>query len=288
MSNYGVKEFFLYNAYKKNYKLYEQMIRRFFKNKSYAVLQEIRKLTQRGHPIANDKFYEIYKNHIEMFKPDIQKLLAANTGRQINFIKGVEQLFGDEKNIPNSNSVYVDYGCNDGAFAVAMAKRFNIAPSNVYCCDIINKPILVEKSKFNYIQIDLNNIQDSLNKLPKTDLLTVINVLHHIPPESRGNVFQAFDKCLKSGANIIFKEHNCNPGIFNDTYKDFIREWHKLYAVLYNETDFMGDINFLSFDHLKAYMSIAHSLMKSYISDSDDDILKSYYALFVKFRPISI
>jgi len=289
IANYGVEEYFLYNSYKKNYKLYEQMINRFFKKNAHRVLEKVKSMVASSGMVKNAVFYDIYKQFIDKFEPDLAKLVAAETGRQKIFIKYVDELFIDEK-INFTNAVYVDYGCNDGAFAVAIATRFKIKPSNVYCCDIINKPALVSAKNYNYVKIDLNNVAGSLSSLPKTDLLTVINVFHHIPPSSRAELFKFFDLCLKPNAYTIVKEHNCNTGLYNDEYKNYIKEWHKLYAVLYNEVDFMGDINFISIDHLKVYMIGTHSLIKSYIFEGTDketdDILKPYYALFLKYRVI--
>lgn len=283
--SYDVEEYFLWNAYKNKHKLFTQMIGRFFKDKSSQVLYDIKNIIH-THP-KNAEFYSIYKKYIKKTPVDLDFLLSASSGRQRNFIKQISQLFeNNELKIVSPDSIYVDYGCNDGAFAVAIAKHFKLPPKNVYCCDIIDCPPLVKKAGFNYIKINLNNIKESIMKLPDIDLLTIINVLHHIPPESRGEIFKALDLKLKKMGNTIVKEHNCNMGLYNDEYKSFIKTWHNLYIVLYEETDFMGEINFISLDHLKVYMIGTHSVMRNYIPDENDDILKSYLALFVKYGSI--
>ena len=284
---YDVKEYFLYNCATKQYKLYEQMINRFFKNNAYIVLKLVRnKIQSSNSPIRNVEFYQIYKKFIFTQRPDMIKLIHADTWRQKSFIKSVELLFSDEGKIAQ-DSIYIDYGCNDGAFAVAIVKHFGLKPKNIYCCDLIDMPELVKEAKFNYIKIDVNNIKKSMSSVPMGDILTIVNVFHHIPPDVRGETLNVLDEKLKKNSYIIVKEHNCNMGLYNEEYKELIKEWHKLYAVLYNEQDFMGKINFISLDHLKAYMFSIHSLLKAYIIEDENDILKSYFALFVKYRELS-
>ena len=101
-----------------------------------------------------------------------------------------------------SNIVYLDYGCNDGMFTVAMAKHFNILPHNVWAVDLIDKPKLIEEAGYNYIKATQQNIEEMLLKLPEVNLVTIVNVIHHIPPNIKPPVCspsqepQHIDSCL--------------------------------------------------------------------------------------------
>lgn len=282
MSDYGVEEGFLKYVVSFRQNDYYQMMKRFFGRKADNVIRDVKLLVKNNPNVKNEDFYDIYRRYHEKFEFDINQLLRAETNRQIKFMNAVSDLFKEAKTGVNPDAVYLDYGCNDGAFAVAMAKFFKLNPKNVWCYDLIDIPPLVKKAGFNYVKIDLDKYDECMAGLPKSDLVTIINVIHHIPVNIRGLTFQALDRAMNTGSYVMIKEHDCDDSMFNSEYNMFVKEWHKLYAKLNGESDFMGEINFVSMNHAKMYLFSAHCMIVSYIKAEQWDILKSYYALFRK------
>jgi 2-polyprenyl-3-methyl-5-hydroxy-6-metoxy-1,4-benzoquinol methylase len=285
MNEYKTDEYFLYESFKHDRLNFTQMIRRFFGARSSGVMSDIFKMSADGkHP--NKYFYDTYSKYVKPYTKeeiiaDYERSFRGNS-RQEKFIKAIDKLFHTAKVPIPKDIIYLDYGCNDGMFALAVAKHFKIPAKNVYCVDIIEKPYIVDKAGFNYIKLDLNDIQVSLEKLPECNLVTIVNVIHHIPFEERDQLFKILDKKIKSESAIIIKEHDCGPGEYNHKYAMYIAEWHNMYKVLYNESNEMGKLYLMNVDQLSAYMMLMHANLKTFFHEHQDDILKAYYALFIK------
>lgn len=283
MSNtYKIKEYFQYDLYTKKMHLFKSMIGRFFGKDSHQIIKEIGNKINTSGKLKNDDFYQIYKKFIRNKPPqDTKTLLNAETNRQKKHMSIILELFKNTKYEFDKNTVYVDYGCNDGALTIAVVKLFNLNPKNVYCFDLIDQPELVKLAGYNYIKIDTKNLENIFKNIPKINLLTIINVLHHMNNEDRIDLTTTLNKKL-SNCYTIIKEHNCNLNIFDTVYRNLITEWHNLYVKLRNEANFMGEIDLISYNHVKIFMYDMHSTCIGYIPDQEYDILRSYMALFVQ------
>jgi len=287
INEYNIDEYFLYDSFMNDNKNFIQMIGRFFRNHMNEVLDEIKK--QSNKKLTNKEFYNIYSKYvqpktIEEKQLSYDKIFKESGSRQEKFTYYIDKLFElTRTKLPDSEHIiYLDYGCNDGEFALAITKHFNILPKNVYCIDIIDKPYIVNKAGFNYIKLDLNDVEKSLSQLPEINLVTIINVIHHIPPENRDSLLKILNKKIKSKAHIIIKEHDCGPGKENHKFLMYISEWHKMYKALYQETDMMGRLYLMNISQLSAYMHLLDAFLKKAFHEKPDDILKAYYAMFIK------
>jgi hypothetical protein len=123
-----------------------------------------------------------------------------------------------------------------------------------------------------------------MNKLPKNiNLLTMVNVIHHIPPDILLVVIEYLKKILIKGASIIIKEHNCSSSELGKKDRYLITEWHHLYQKVNNESNFMGYLYLIDFPHIKLLMMNIGAICIEHTQDDEDDILKEYFAWFKKF-----
>lgn len=281
-NEYKTDEYFLYDSYQNDKNNFNQLIGRFFRAQYSEVLNEIKLANKK---LTNEEFYNIYSKYVKPYTVEYKQkksdeLMNSFGVRQDKFINNIEQLFKLSNTRPAENLVYLDYGCNDGAFALAIQKHFKIEPKNVYCVDLIDKPYIVEKMGYNYIKLDLERIEESLSVIPEVNLVSIINVIHHIPPMGRDELFKIINKHIKPKSHILVKEHNCGPEQ-ERKYHMYISEWHKMYKVLYGEKDTMGELYLMNVGQISAYMHLLDSFLKKIIHEKDD-ILKAYYALFIK------
>lgn len=292
MDEYKIDEYFLYNSFKNDGENFKQLINRFFGHQAQNIIQDIQKVSSNkmvntngvlSSKLTNDDFYKIYAKYVKL--PDEnekRQLFSKPNGRQIKFANAVDRLFHDAKMEKPSEIIYLDYGCNDGMFTQAIAKHFNIPNKNVWAVDIVQEPYIIKTAGFNYVRLDLNDIEGSLSKLPNCNFITIINVIHHIPAQSREPLLKILNKKISPGAKIIIKEHDCLDNETNHKYAMYIAEWHKLYKVLYKESDSMGELYLMNVDQLSAYMMLLHANLKTKFYERESDILKAYCALYAK------
>lgn len=279
MDEYKLPTYFLYDSFVHDYINFKQLIDRFFRQNSRNILNDIQLITH-NKKITNDDFYDIYRKYVTVSKSVEKKVVDVLNRRQTSFIDSVEKLL-KISNIKLNDIVYIDYGCNNGMFTHATAKHFNIPAKNVWAVDLIDKPHIIKEKCYNYVKLDVNNLEESLSQLPECNLITIINVIHHIPFDVRDNLLKILDKKIQHNATIIIKEHDCES---QNKFANYIAEWHKLYKILYNESDAMGELYLMNVNQLAAYMMLLHANLKAKFYDytNQTDILKSYYAIFRK------
>ena len=109
--------------------------------------------------------------------------------------------------IPNNKSVF-DIGCGDGVFLylIAMLRK----PKILFGVDVIDTDLDAVKTVFN--RVKYKKISTFLDwPEDKFDVVTVIDVLHHIKPEEQSLfVKKTIDK-INPGGTLIIKDMNTRP-----------------------------------------------------------------------------
>jgi len=109
---------------------------------------------------------------------------------------------------PNHRTSILDFGCGLGKFTNLMAKAY--PQSIVYGFDVSSKSIEFARGERGH----LNNVVFE-SRFPDSDiydLITVVNVFHHVMRKNRRDTLCRLQKILKPGGNIAVFEHNpVNP-----------------------------------------------------------------------------
>ena len=115
-----------------------------------------------------------------------------------------------EKYVPKKG-VVVDLGCGYGIFANFLATQS--IDRKVIGIDLIEKRILVANKIFGHLHnLDFicSNITDT--KIPKTDTITAVDVLHHIPSlEHQTSLLRECHSVLSEGGKLILKDLDTKP-----------------------------------------------------------------------------
>ena len=271
---------------KKYPKEFKSMIDRFFKYNSKNVMNEVHKINPNS---LNDVFYNIFKRYRVNNNYADKDIYLGLTPRQQRFCKNLNALeLGDELIFQNKASsgynndiIYLDFGCNDAALTAAIVNEYNINPKNVYCTDIIDKPEICIKNGYTYINTsDINNMKKIPNNV---NFLTMINVIHHIPPDMLISVLTHLKNILVKGAIILIKEHDSYAYHLGKKSRYLITEWHNLYQKVNDEKGFMGYLYLIDYPHIKVLMMNINAIAVEYIPHDEDDILSEYFAMFKVF-----
>jgi len=115
-----------------------------------------------------------------------------------------------EKYVPKNGTV-VDIGCGYGIFANYLALKST--NRNVVGIDLIQKRISIAKKIYGQstnLNFFCSNITDT--QLPKADVITAIDVLHHIPSHDLQNkLLKSCYSVLKEGGKLILKDLDKKP-----------------------------------------------------------------------------
>jgi len=115
-----------------------------------------------------------------------------------------------EKYVPKKGNI-VDIGCGYGIFANYLALKSS--SRNVVGIDLVKKRISMANDIFGHLE-NLNFICSNITntKLPKTDVITAIDVLHHIPTEELQNkLLKSCYSVLNDGGKLILKDLDTKP-----------------------------------------------------------------------------
>ena len=115
-----------------------------------------------------------------------------------------------EKHVPKEGTI-VDLGCGFGIFANFLATQS--ADRKVIGIDLNEKRILLANKIFGHLS-NLNficsNITDT--KIPKTNTITAVDVLHHIPSlELQTNLLRECYSVLSKDGRLIIKDLDTKP-----------------------------------------------------------------------------
>jgi 2-polyprenyl-3-methyl-5-hydroxy-6-metoxy-1,4-benzoquinol methylase len=110
---------------------------------------------------------------------------------------------------------YLDFGCGDASLLAEMANRFpTLKPSG---CDESSRMLETARSKWRsstppkLYHLDNGTGTSNLEK-NRFDLITAVNVFHHIRPHARSGVIALLRELTKPGGHIVVIEHNpANP-----------------------------------------------------------------------------
>jgi len=115
-----------------------------------------------------------------------------------------------EKHVPKEGTI-VDLGCGFGIFANFLATQST--DRKVIGIDLNEKRILLAKEIFSSssnLDFVCSNITDT--KIPKTDFITAIDVLHHIPSlELQTKLLRECNSVLSKGGRLILKDLDTKP-----------------------------------------------------------------------------
>jgi len=141
-----------------------------------------------------------------------------------------------EQHVPKNGNI-VDIGCGYGIFANYLASQSK--KRKVIGIDLVQERISTANkiyghlSNLNFICKDITDAQ-----LPKTDVITVIDVLHHIPSEDLQNqLLKSCNTVLSKDGKLILKDLDTKPRwkyLFNYVH-DYIMT--KGAPVLYQDQD---------------------------------------------------
>lgn len=242
-SSWKYSDDFLIELQRRNHRMFKLFIQRFFKKeKSSAVLSDI----QIKKPKTSKELYELFERHIQSsYVVDIKKILACQIGRQVNFINDLSQL--PQINRPNK---MLDFGCNDGVLTVCLNKHFE--PMSLDGCDLVPVPeVFKQMHNWNYIKLTSVESQDIASDIKdEYQLITALNVLHHTKDPKKYLEFLV-SKLSKGKSYLFLKEHDVTDGTINDC---IIREWHRMYEVLYKEDYSMGEITYVPYAVLSRWI----------------------------------
>ena len=112
--------------------------------------------------------------------------------------------------MPENKSIF-DVGCGNGVFLYLLA--IFREPKKLYGIDVFDNDLSAVKKIFPSVQYDkINNISDWPNE--NFDVVTVIDVIHHIKPqEQRDFLNKVYDK-IKPGGILIIKDMSTKPWYF--------------------------------------------------------------------------
>ena len=138
------------------------------------------------------------------------------------------------KNTPIENTIgkYLDIGCNNGVYTVALGNLLKLNKSDIYGIDLGKfagmsiEPI----DGFNYKDYDGVNIPYDDNSF---DLISMFMVFHHV---NRPNeLMSEIKRVTKKGGLILLREHDTEN---NNMYKKLFTLEHYLYNIFYDKIDF--------------------------------------------------
>lgn len=142
-------------------------------------------------------------------KPSKSKNPNVNKKIPYKYKERWEVIRNSIKNANASITQYLDYGCGECDVTEFLGKKLNLKKANILAVDIegwMGELYDEPKSKkitFTKIKID--------GQLPykdnSIDLITLFQVLHHIPDMNKA--FVEINRVLKPGGIIIIREHNC-------------------------------------------------------------------------------
>ena len=141
-----------------------------------------------------------------------------------------------EKHVPKKGTI-VDIGCGYGIFANHISKKSK--DRKVIGIDLNEKRIEAAKKIFrneSNLEFICSNITNS--KIPKTDVITAIDILHHIPDkENQENLLKSCYFVLKNGGVLILKDLDTKPSwkFYWNKIHDFVMT--KGEPVLYNSKE---------------------------------------------------
>lgn len=135
-------------------------------------------------------------------------MLAGNTMTRMKAQRGYYELksAGDviasrinalRSALPPNGSV-LDIGCNDGTISKALLESGHA--SSVVGIDLENI-ITVPRDDFTFIQGDINTLD--LRSLPRTDVVLLLNVLHHVIHHSRQRAVDLLGHCLNNSSCVF-------------------------------------------------------------------------------------
>ena len=115
-----------------------------------------------------------------------------------------------EQYVPKNGNV-VDVGCGYGIFTNLLALKAK--KRNVVGIDIDQKKVTIANEIYGHnpnINFICSNITDT--QLPNTDIITVIDVLHHIPSENlQSKLLNSCFLALSHGGKLIIKDLDIKP-----------------------------------------------------------------------------
>jgi hypothetical protein len=260
---------FLIELQKKNSETFKLFVQRFFKReKSAIVLAEVRKKS----PSTAAELYQIFAKYVRPSgEININNILLGRIGRQLNFMEDLWKL----PKIPRPSRM-LDFGCNDGVLTVCLNKHFR--PLVLDGCDLVPIPEVFQKTEWNYIKLNgtgIENLNESIGE--KYQLVSALNVLHHTQNPKEYLSFLISKLARGDTTSYIFlKEHDTTNGTINDC---IIREWHRMYEVLYKEEYSMGDISFVPYKVLAEWIEELGGEVIYYEAKKGSDFLEIYHLL---------
>ncbi len=115
-------------------------------------------------------------------------------------INCIDRYFGKQSTIKN----ILDFGCGTGRFTASFSQMY--LDSMVYGYDVSKKAISIAKTKNKELknQKFVNHLVDDI----KFDLITAINVFHHIKKDKRKGELKRLKGMLNTDGHIVIFEHN--------------------------------------------------------------------------------
>lgn len=145
-----------------------------------------------------------------------------NHGRSISRVGEIKDLISYSGFLKTNNTVYLDFGCNNGAITTEICKEL-FDGCQCYGADILPVPEF-ESPYYKYIKIDTEiPLPDN-----SVDVITCLMVLHHV--DDAVKYIREISRVLKPGGIIIMKEHDID-GERDTDGQIFLDILHGLYTV---------------------------------------------------------
>lgn len=145
---------------------------------------------------SNSSDEEIYTKMLETY---ISKNQDINKKRASARVREMKELFDAIKF--TAKGKILDYGCSDGVISEIVSKEFGL---ELYGTDI-------ESWGLNPVMTKLDNFKPLINnKIPWSDkfnIITLLMVLHHIPPDNLKDILQNIKDHMGNDGILIVREH---------------------------------------------------------------------------------
>lgn len=135
--------------------------------------------------------------------------------------------FGPLLGFIEDDDVVLDIGCGSGQFGLLAAKFAN--PKAIYGIEIDENLIYNANQIFNSQNFDIHfsfevfNGKDFPKNLALSDIIFLIDVLHHVPLNIRVDFFKNIVSAMKPGARIVLKDINAgSPLVLANKVHDLV------------------------------------------------------------------
>jgi len=160
------------------------------------------------------------------------------------------------------NQTVLDVGCGVGTLLISLAIRGGVGYS--IGCDVNSKAIAVAEAAANRLPAEKPEfiVSENKNLIPvgPFDVVTLIDVMHHINPKMQRKFFEICAERVRPGGILIYKDMACAPlwkNLFN-RFHDAVMSFQHIHYVPIDEITNWGQQIFLARENQEFYSRFAY------------------------------